>query len=106
MESGKLRFRGSLQSPPATLTDRGAVDKSASWTTVATVRVGITSTAGGEFLRGRQVMAEATHLLTIRYRSDVTPRWRMQIDGVTYHFLAVTPDDRKREIVIQSRVQS
>ena len=105
MESGKLRHRGMLYSPPATLTARGQVDKSAAWTSVATVRVGIRAASGGEYVRGRQVVAEATHLLTIRFRSDVQPTWKMTIDGTDYHILAVQDaDDRRREMTLQAKV--
>lgn len=104
MESGKLRHRGTLESPPSTLTARGQIDRAVAWTTVATVRVGLRAAAAGEIVRGRQMVAEATHVLTIRYRSDVTTQWRMTIGARTFHFLAVSdPDDRRRELLIQAR---
>lgn len=99
MDSGTLRHRGRLEKPPATLTSRGQRDRSAAWTYVAEIYFGKRTVAAGEVIRGRQVHAEATHRLTIRYRDDVTPQWRIVEDNRTYELLSVIdPDDRKRTL--------
>ena len=38
----------------------------------------VLETAGGEYLRGRQIEANVRAVITIRYRSDVTPRMRVK----------------------------
>lgn len=48
------------------------------WTTTATVWAGIEPLRGREFFEARQVQQEVTHRITIRYRADLSPAWRVR----------------------------
>lgn len=68
------------------------------WSTFATVAADIVPAGGSESLASQRVHADMTHLITTRYRSDVTPKTRgLGITGpyedVVFDFLNVSPQD-------------
>ena len=76
---GRLRQRVTIETA-ATPTDG---EPNPSYTTLAAnvpaeVREGSGGNFGGEYTRGRQVEAGITCIVTIRYRSDITPRMRIK----------------------------
>lgn len=96
-DTGKMRHRGRLESPPETLTARGQRDRTAAWSLVAMVHFAKRTVSAAEIIRGRQVHGEATHRLTIRWRDDVTSANRIVEGTRTYELLsAFDPDDRKQ----------
>lgn len=68
------------------------------WSTLATVWAAFLSPTARETIAARGVHAEATTVVVIRYRSDVTRRMRaVTTDGRVLTFGgAVDPDGRKR----------
>ena len=82
IEAGRLDRRATLQSPAPTRGTAG--DTIPGWTTVATVWAGKRDVRGREFLAAGATQAEMETVITIRWRSDLTPGWRVQMDGRTY----------------------
>lgn len=63
------------------------------------VRAKIEEAAGGETLRGKQVDATTTHVVTIRYRAGVTPQMYVSWGSRTLGITAVLDrTGRKREL--------
>lgn len=77
MNAGKLRHQVQLWSaPPANAPDSFG-DVSGAYTLVGTVWVSIVPGSGREFWLAQAVRADITHTVTMRYRADVGPRWRV-----------------------------
>lgn len=93
MMAGPLYRRAVLQS--ASSTQGSAGDAVVSYTTVATVWASKRDTRGREFLAAGTTMAEIETLITIRYRSDVRPRWRVQMDSRNYDIEGVAEIGRR-----------
>ncbi len=56
---------------------------------VANVPAEIRETGGGEYIRGRQVEAGVTAVITIRYRSDLSPTMRVRYGDRTLELVSV-----------------
>jgi SPP1 family predicted phage head-tail adaptor len=76
---------------------------------VATVWAEILTGSGREVFRAQQMQADTTHVITIRYRSDVDETWwGVEKNGAqeTFQFLAVFDPDRKRkQLTILAKVK-
>jgi SPP1 family predicted phage head-tail adaptor len=87
-----LKHRITIQQPA--LTPDGAGGFAESWQNIATapsVYAAITPMAGGEQFKFSQLEATATHHITIRYRTDITPAMRLvDADGTVYSLVSVT----------------
>ena len=92
MESGKLDQRVILQSLTETRNDFGEVVMS--YTTAATVWARVVSEKGNEAFESARVNARAKIRVAIRYRNDVTVKWRVQWNSDTYNILYI--DDTLR----------
>lgn len=64
------------------------------WVDVATVWAQCQALRGREFFAAAQVQQEQTVKVRIRYRSDVTPTWRLLWRGHPYDITAVIPVGR------------
>ena len=78
MDAGKLRQQAQLWKPPDATTPDTFGDVSGSYTLVdpgywCSIKPG----TGREFWMAQQVRADITHIITLRYRSDIGPRWRL-----------------------------
>ena len=75
IEPGRLRQRVNIETP--TTPTNGEV--APTFSNLATgVPAEVLETSGGEYVRGRQIEAGISAVVTIRYRSDVTPNMRLK----------------------------
>lgn len=58
------------------------------------------SNTGKETLRAKQLQAEATVQVKMRYRSDVTTRMRVVRGTTTVHISAIIPNERQTEMIL------
>ena len=79
MRAGNLRHRISIQKPVVTRNNLGGVDKS--WQEFATAKAAVTPLRAREYFAARQVQAETTHLVTIRYITGITSEMRVIFNG-------------------------
>lgn len=83
MQTGKLDQRIILQSLAETQNTFG--ETSLTYTTVATVWGRVISEKGQESFESARVNARETVRIAIRYRDDVTQKWRLQWGGQSYN---------------------
>lgn len=102
MKSGQLRHRVTVQSLTVTQDEYGAPVET--WTTMATVWVSIEPLEGREYFAARQVNAEVTGRIRMRYLPGVLPSMRVLYGTRTFNILSIiNPDERKRmtELMVQ-----
>ena len=102
MQSGKLgRHRVDIQQPVEGTPD-AAGEIPITWGTYASsVPVEIMPQGGREYYQAKQVQAEMTHLLKIRYLSGVTSEMRALFGTRELHILdVVNVDERSREMLL------
>lgn len=102
MYAGEMRQRITVERCTSSLDAVG--QPTLVWTTrVASLPAKVESVAGGETIRGRQVLATATTLFTVRYRSDVSVKDRVSYEGRTLGILrAGDPYGDRRELRIEA----
>jgi SPP1 family predicted phage head-tail adaptor len=92
--TGKRRDNAQIQKHNGKVDDYGqpTYKVEADWETVVRWPCQFMSTSGGEFLRGRQVTAQSTHVLYGDYAAvrDVTPDMRVKIRGQVLGILDVS----------------
>lgn len=66
--------RWTLQQPTTPTTG----ETTPTWTDVRPIYATIAATGGNERLRGRQVDATVSHMLTVRFAEDIEPTWRLR----------------------------
>ena len=100
MRAGRLRHSVTIQEPTAG-TPNAYGETVDTWSTVAVVRARIVPQNSREFFAAAQVRGEMTHLVEIRYRSDVTNQMRLKygtrylhIDGI------IDTDERNRQLFL------
>lgn len=76
LNAGSLDKRVTLQLP--SYTDDGGGGSDALWSDVRSVAASVRPGVGREFLQAKQEQPEITHQVTIRYRADVTPKYRIR----------------------------
>jgi SPP1 family predicted phage head-tail adaptor len=85
MHTNQLRHVGNLQSFSETGTDsRG--QPTGTWETDSIVRVKIEPLSGRTAEYAHQLYDQTTHVLWMRYRSDVTAAQRLVVGTRTFHF--------------------
>lgn len=98
MKAGSLRHRVTLEAPTETVSSGEA---SIPWPVQATVWASVEGLTG---TNRSGLMAEAEYRIRIRYRSDVSPRWRIGQGTKKLGIIsAIDPDGRRRELVIMAR---
>jgi len=105
MRSGTLRERVTIQA--ATVSQDTYGEPIETWGNLATnptVWASVGSRASGErFISGgEQLMANVSHTVRIRYRTDVTVKMRLQWRTSRYLYVenVVDPDGRKADLVL------
>ncbi|EPH2695111.1 phage head closure protein [Klebsiella aerogenes] len=93
MQAGKLRHMVTLQEPvkeqnPIT----GAVINT--WRDVATIWAEVAALSAREFIAAKASQGEVTTRITVRYREDVTRKYRILFRGRVYNIEGVLPDPR------------
>lgn len=102
MQIGRLRHRVALQTVSEARSSTGAVTET--WNTTATVWAEVVDLAGREFWDARQVNAELTARIRIRYRSGIVPKMRAVFGARTFDIQSVIdPEGRRRELVLMCR---
>lgn len=108
-EAGKFDRQVTLQvnTPAADTFGSAGTDAWANVVTDATPWAAIEAVGGSENFQGDRVHAEATHLIRLRYRSDLTPAHRVTFGARTFDILRVFEGhrrDRETHLVVKERV--
>lgn len=100
MNAGELKHRITFQ----TLTDGQDTfgDLTETWTDYKTVSAKIEATGGVEYYASKQLDAEVTHIITIRYLTGLTNKHRISYDSRYFdiHFI-----DNKKEAGKKMEIQ-
>ena len=97
MRAGNLRQRVTIKQKTATQDAYG--DEVITWVSWATVWAAVEPLTGREFLAARQVTAEVTTRIRIRYRSGILPEWRVTFGTKNYDIHSILHiEEREREI--------
>lgn len=103
MQAGKLRHRLTLEAPGETL---ASGEPTIPWTTQATVWGSMEGLSGTS---RTGITAESGVRFRIRYRSDITARWRIGLSGTSRKFQLVSPpideEGRRRDLVLVTQEQ-
>jgi SPP1 family predicted phage head-tail adaptor len=96
MRAGQLRHRVTLESPVASLD--AYRQESRSWATVGTYWAFVRSPEGREAVIARQLRADVTHVVTMRYLGSTTlnAECRLVFRGRTLNILSVLNVDERR----------
>jgi SPP1 family predicted phage head-tail adaptor len=102
IQAGELNQRVTVQAGTSVQDDAG--QPIVTWATFAgPLPAKVESVAGGETIRGRQVVATATTLFTVRWLTGVTPKMRLSYEGRTLNILrAGDPYGDRRELRIEA----
>jgi SPP1 family predicted phage head-tail adaptor len=89
MHAGELRHRVTLKSPSTT-----GGDAAVAYTTKATVWAAFQELSGTD---ASGLVAEAVARFRMRYRSDLTPRWRLELGTRVFEIESISDRDGRRE---------
>jgi SPP1 family predicted phage head-tail adaptor len=104
MRAGDLRKRITFQQRSASVDGYG--QQVTTWTDMFTVWAEIEALTARELFAAQSVQSEATHMITVRYRTEfanpsVTNGYRIAYGGRIFNISGATdPDERKRTIKI------
>lgn len=102
MRSGRLRKRGQLQSATETRDEHGQAVKT--WTTKATVWMGVEPLRGDERISAMQEGTFNDVDIVIRHRSDITPDWRIYYGSRVLEIRSIVNEfDRDRMLKLRCR---
>jgi len=103
MQAGNLRHRVTIQQVTETRDDMGGVTQT--WSTfAASLHAEIAPLSGRELLLARQVNAETTHRIRLRYRAGITPKMRVLFGSRIFAIESVLDtDERGIEVVLLCR---
>lgn len=92
-DARKLRHRVILQAPAETQNQQTG-DMEITWNDVATVWAAIEPLSGREFIAAQAENNEVSARITIRYRPDVTGKWRLlhEAKGMYYNIEGILAD--------------
>lgn len=92
---GKLKHRIELQSQPVEYDNLGRQVRG-EWSTVAKLWAEVRGIGATEVERARQISAQATHIVLIRFRAGVTSEQRILFRGQVLEIKGVLDDDNSR----------
>lgn len=93
MQAGKLRHRITLQKPVKTQSPTtGAVINS--WAEVARLWADVVDLSARDFVAAQAGQSEVTSRITVRYRDDITDKYRILYRGRVYNIHGVLADDK------------
>ena len=103
MQAGNLRHRVTIQQVTETRDDMGGVTQT--WSTfAANLHAEIAPLSGRELLLARQVNAETTHRIRLRYRAGITPKMRVLFGSRIFAIESVLDtEERGIEVVLLCR---
>lgn len=101
MRAGPLRHQIVIEQTTETRdTSGGVID---TWSTFATVWASVSPLIGREYMAAKQVSADVTHKIRMRYLSGVTPKMRVSWDSRTFDIGSIlNVDERDIEMVIMA----
>jgi SPP1 family predicted phage head-tail adaptor len=100
MRAGQLRQRVTIQQATTTTNARGA--RVPGWADVATVWADVRTPTGRERTANEATVATISHVVTLRYRADLTAAHRIKWGDRVLSLLATPdPDNRRRTLVCQ-----
>jgi SPP1 family predicted phage head-tail adaptor len=105
MPAGLLRERIAIEQESNVSDDQGG--STLSWTNVCTIWGRVSPVRGREALQGMQVQDETMHRITIRYRTDITPKMRVVWGSRIMNIREVTnPDEHKKylQLMVEDNV--
>ena len=103
MKIGSMRHRVTIQQRPDPQTQNSVGEVTTAWTTLATVWAAIEPQTGGEGIEQAAVVAQVTHSVRIRRRTDVTPDMRLVEGSRTLEILSVLDANKPGEMRLQCR---
>lgn len=96
---GQMRSQMAIEKATETTDATGAVVQT--WSEIGLVWAYIRPLSGRELSDARQVEADVTHEVRMRYRSDLTARMRLTFRGRTLEILGlVNIDELDRELIL------
>jgi SPP1 family predicted phage head-tail adaptor len=100
--AGEIKKQIQLQAPTITRASDGS--EIFAWITLATIGADIASGGGREFWQAKQVNAEISHIVRLRYRSKISPRYRIIYGDRILQILAIIdPDESKTELKLMCK---
>lgn len=101
LPSARLRQRVDIQKA-TTPTSGEPNPNNADW--LLNVPAEVIETTGGEYIRGRTVEAGINAMVTIRYRSDISPTMRMRYGSRYLNIVSVTdPTGYRSELLLMCK---
>ena len=97
MQPGKLRHKIQIKQPTETNTD-GEVTRT--WATKYNVWAQVRTPTGREIEQQSHILPNLTHVVTIRWKSDIKPEWRVYWRGRALHIGSVAPDEKNKEFLV------
>lgn len=102
MKIGNLRHRVALQKKA--ITEDGLKQQSEVWADIATVWARIEPLSGKEYFAAKQINAEISVKLTLRYRKDVVSDMRVAFDGRIFEVLSIiNPEERRESLILMCK---
>jgi SPP1 family predicted phage head-tail adaptor len=100
MRVGTLNSRVTIQKPVRT-PGPGGTQIDGGWEDVATVWANVRGLSGREYIQAQQAQSIISHQVTIRYRSDVSPHYRLICDQRQMDIIsAIDPDGKKVQLAL------
>ena len=101
LQAGQLRSYITI-TQPSTFQDASGQENQTETVVATGVPARVQAVAGGEVIRGVQVQAGVTTLITTRFRSDIEPPMKIIHDNRTLNVVRATdPAGTQRELSIQ-----
>jgi SPP1 family predicted phage head-tail adaptor len=102
MKIGSLRHRVALQQK--TIAEDNLMQQSEIWTEIATVWACIEPLSGREYFAAKQINAEISVRITIRYLPGIKTDIRAVLDGRIFEVLAViNPEERRKALILMCK---
>ncbi len=101
MNAGDLRHRLIIQRKTQTRDSFGG--ETITYTDVATIWGKVSAIGGREYFGAGQTLAESTFTVTMRYRTDIIPAWRLKWGLRIFDVKVVIPDEKLTQITIGCR---
>ena len=102
MRIGKLRHRITIDQVTEIQDTDGAVLES--WSQYAVVQASIEPISGREYFAAQSTQADVTHRISLRYRSGITPKMRVNYASRIFDILSViNVGERNRELQLMCR---
>ena len=99
---GPLNKRITIEQVTETRDSYGAVVEA--WGVFAVVNASVSPLVGREYIAAKQISADVTHKIRLRYLSGITPKMRISWDGRIFDIESIlNVDECNREMVIMAR---